>query len=1233
MKRKLVVRILALLLTSVMVMETPMQSFAANASDAFVSADAKSGEDSSDASEGTSNASEGSSNALEGSSNASEGSSNALEGSSNASEGSSNASEGSSDASEGSSDASEDSSDASEGSSNIGATGSFTDDNSQGKESTENDTQHGENTGKNADENIDADSVQDAQAAVVTEKTLEIKAAQFGQEPDILSDGDATGTYANLIQVLEGAISSSSTDAITVPVTPAVNATVLNKAIAYILEKKDEESGEYNYQNVLPTVNYTVNPNDYVTSVTLSYIGVGAKATLKAAENWSTDGVSFDCGVKTGTFASLKLRRISLDSDGNPVWDKYTEKEITLGTDGKCTDEPETPGDYAYILFGYDANSQVVTYSNLVKSSYVLPDVTDLSATSDRTGITLSWKKVEPAAGYKVYRMTADAEELNEDSLVATIDDNTQITYKDDAVDADQTYIYKVVAYRNKTDEEGSDKWESQTPAVVTAVSPKWTSGKPAVTFMSPSSDQATLTWDAVSDAEGYEVYTYANGECDYNSAKEVTDTKYQLTGLQAGQVYQYVVCPYKIVEGFRVYGTLSEAVNVETKLGNSTIQVAAAAYNQIKVNWAQTAQADGYELYRNDQLYKTVNGISSCYLVDTVACGTTYNYKVRPFRNVNGKKVYGEFSTQVSAVTSLPATSMNKVTAVDYKTLDVSWEQGIGATGYELYRSTSSNSGFSLVKDITSGSTVTYRDNGLNIGTTYYYKVKAYRTENGKKVYAPESGVILATVTLGTVTGLKATPTAYNRIELTWNKMSYATGYELYYSTSPNGNYKFLKKLGKNSVKFRWSKAQCGVTYYFQIRPIQKVKKVTNYGSFSQTASAMTTIGAPTNVQVSKVTYDSITLKWKAPKGAKQYKIYVADSKDGTYKYLMTTKKKSLTFKNLATGKTYYYKVSAVRDSYESSLSGIVSGTPSIGKLSGLKVKSVSASELQISWKRLKGAEKYVILRSTSANGTYTEVGTTNKTSYTDKNLANSTTYYYKVYAMRGNYKTDACGPANARTKDKGSINTNEDKKSIYKGIDVSQWQGTIDWDAVANDGIDFAMIRILRGKDFSDVHYDTQFKNNYKGARAAGLYVGVYSYSYATTRTQARKEAKAVVEALNGKKLDYPVVMDYEDASILQGTSTNARRAEIILAYKKVIEDAGYKFALYANKNWLDNYIDTGMLGDTHIWIARWRSLSSGHGYNGSGKVTMWQYTDKGSVKGISGKVDMDVSYKKYQ
>ena len=1207
MKKKLVVKTLALLLTSVMVMETPMQSFAANADTASIAEDVQS-EDGSDTPDGNTADASAADNSQDTEQTEDQ--------------------NGSEDAGDDQTDVA-DTDDASDSVGNDAPSGDNTgetvDETTAGKEGN---ADSGDQNA--ADENTDADSNQGAQAdvktfeaqdpedglAVVAEETkeLSIKASQFGDQPDDYTDAETYTGYG----VIETAL-KNKTEEVNLAENACENETQLKAIITAVLEK--------NAIKLLPMIKYDTETNGHINKVYFSY---GDDSLKIDALEWKDNSVDLSYTFSSTT-KKVEVYRGAKSEEGKIEGDKKLIETFTPNSSNtEFVDSEAAPGDYAYILYGYDDNGNLITYSNIMSCDYTLPDVTGLKVSAvDRTGTTISWNKLDVADGYVVSRKERDA---NNDTyqVLTEIKTNDTVSFKDEKTVVDKFYTYKVTAYRKRTE---SENWESKTPAMVDGIAGVASLAEPTVDFMSPSSDQATLTWKAVPGAEGYEVYTYANGKCDYSSAKEVKDTKYQLTGLQAGQVYQYVVCPYKTVEGFRVYGASSDVVEVETKLGNSTIQAAVAAYNQIKVNWAQTAQADGYELYRNDQLYKTVNGISNCYLVDTVACGTTYNYKVRPFRNVNGKKVYGEFSTQVSAVTSLPATSMNKVTAVDYKTLDVSWNQGTGATGYELYRSTSSNSGFALVKDITNGNTLTYRDNGLNIGTTYYYKVKAYRTENGKKVYAPESGVISATVTLGTVTGLKATPTAYNRIELTWNKMSYATGYELYYSTSPNENYKFLKKLGKNSVKFRWSKAQCGVTYYFQIRPIQKVKKVINYGSFSQTASAMTTIGAPTKVQVSKVTYDSITLKWKAPKGAKQYKIYTSDSKDGTYKYLMTTKKKSLTFKNLATGKTYYYKVSAVRDSYESPLSGIVSGTPSIGKLSGLKVNSLSSTELQISWKKLKGAEKYVILRSTSANGTYTEVGTTNKTSYTDKNLANSTTYYYKVYAMRGSYKTDACGPANARTKDKGSINTNEDKKSIYKGIDVSSYQGNIDWDAVASDGIDFAMLRILTGRDVDNLSYDSKFKTNYREARSAGLYVGVYRYSYAKSRTQARKEARAVIKALDGRKLDYPIVMDFEDSSILQGTTTNARRAEIILAFKEVVEDAGYKFALYANKNWLDNYIDTGMLGDTHIWIARWRSLSSGHGYTGKGKVTMWQYTDAGSVKGISGKVDMDVSYKKYQ
>ena len=203
--------------------------------------------------------------------------------------------------------------------------------------------------------------------------------------------------------------------------------------------------------------------------------------------------------------------------------------------------------------------------------------------------------------------------------------------------------------------------------------------------------------------------------------------------------------------------------------------------------------------------------------------------------------------------------------------------------------------------------------------------------------------------------------------------------------------------------------------------------------------------------------------------------------------------------------------------------------------------------------------------------------------------------------------------------------------KETKIYGIDVSSNQGSINWKKVADDGIDFAMLRVVTGK-ISNMERDTRFKEYYDGARDAGIKVGAYRYSYATSRTEARKEAEAVIKALNGRKLDYPVVLDMEASSILDNTESNSRRSDIILAFKEEIEDAGYKFALYANTTWLNSYLDMNKLKNVDIWVARWRNLDSGHGYTGKGNVIMWQYSNSGKVSGISGKVDLDVSYKNY-
>lgn len=238
---------------------------------------------------------------------------------------------------------------------------------------------------------------------------------------------------------------------------------------------------------------------------------------------------------------------------------------------------------------------------------------------------------------------------------------------------------------------------------------------------------------------------------------------------------------------------------------------------------------------------------------------------------------------------------------------------------------------------------------------------------------------------------------------------------------------------------------------------------------------------------------------------------------------------------------------------------------------------------------------------------------------------------YYLKSNGTMATSDTMIDGKNNA-------FNENGEWEGIIKtkirayGIDVSSHQGTIDWKKVAGDNIDFAMLRVVSG-GLSNMQRDTTFKDNYDGARDAGIKVGAYKYCYATSRTQARKEAEAVIKALNGRELDYPIVLDVEDKdAIMSDSISNERRTEIILAFKKEIEDAGYKFALYANLNHLNTKLEEDLLEDTDIWIARYRDLDRGHGYDGEGNVIMWQYSSTGSVKGISGNVDLNVSYKKY-
>ena len=194
-------------------------------------------------------------------------------------------------------------------------------------------------------------------------------------------------------------------------------------------------------------------------------------------------------------------------------------------------------------------------------------------------------------------------------------------------------------------------------------------------------------------------------------------------------------------------------------------------------------------------------------------------------------------------------------------------------------------------------------------------------------------------------------------------------------------------------------------------------------------------------------------------------------------------------------------------------------------------------------------------------------------------------------------------------------------------RGIDVSAWQGTIDWETVANYGMDFAILRITEAGNV----IDSCFEKNYSGCQKHNIPTGAYKYSYAMTVAEIQSEARKVVKVLNGRKLQYPVWLDLEWNN--QRSLGAEQIHKLTEAFEKIITAAGYKFGIYCNVDWYLNVI-CSHLKKYDFWIACYPASDNGTLQKrlrpdfGVG----WQYSSKAKIPGISGTVDRNVFYKDY-
>ena len=374
-------------------------------------------------------------------------------------------------------------------------------------------------------------------------------------------------------------------------------------------------------------------------------------------------------------------------------------------------------------------------------------------------------------------------------------------------------------------------------------------------------------------------------------------------------------------------------------------------------------------------------------HLVDTGE-KATYFWSQYPVSNT-------DFAPDAPAIPAAPRVTIGNSSASGKPQL--TWAAVDGAAKYEIYRSTQQSTGYSLLGTTTSTS---YVNTGAAAGKTYYYRVKAVNSAGTSAYSNIVSGRAKAAIPAAPRVTI-GNSSASGKPQLTWAAVDGAAKYEIYRSTQQSTGYSLLGTT--TSTSYVNTGAAVGKTYYYKVRALNVDGAA---GAYSSTVSGAAKAVAPAAPTVTMTYSDSgkPKLTWSAVSGAASYRVYRSESRGTGYSLLGTTTSTSYVNTGAAVGKTYYYRVKAVNSAGTSAYSNIVSGTartpaPAAPVLKG--GTSSASGKPQLTWAAVNGAAKYDVYRSNSADGTFSKVGSTDKTTYVNTGAVKGVTYFYKIRAV----------------------------------------------------------------------------------------------------------------------------------------------------------------------------------------------------------------------------------------
>ena len=792
---------------------------------------------------------------------------------------------------------------------------------------------------------------------------------------------------------------------------------------------------------------------------------------------------------------------------------------------------------------------------------------------------TLKWNAVTGAAKYEVYRS------YSENGTYTKYSTTTGTSYTNTRyIENGNTYYYKVRAL----DANGTaGAWSS-----IVAVTYKQILPAPTVTGGNDAQGRPTLKWSAVTGAAKYEVYRARSKDGDYIKYSTVTGTSYTNTSyIENGNTYYYKV---RALKSDGTAGAWSSVVSVTYKQTLSAPSVTGGndAQGRPTLKWNAVTGAAKYEVYRarskdGDYIkYSTVTGTSytnTSYIED----GNTYYYKVRAL-DANGTA--GAWSSIVSVTYRAASTGTLPAPAVTggndaQGRPTLKWNAVTGAAKYEVYRARSKNGDYIKYSTVT-GTSYT-NTSYIESGNTYYYKVRALKSDGTAGAWSSIVSVTYKqTLSAPAVTGGND---SQGRPTLTWNAVSGAAKYEVYRARSKDGDYtKYSTTTG--TAYTNSSYLTSGATYYYKVRALDANG---NAGPYSAVVSVTCRLKltAPT-VTGSTDSQGRPTLKWNAVTGAAKYEVYRARSKDGDYvKYSTVTGTSYTNTSYLANGTTYYYKVRALGSDgsygpYSTPVSVTYKAPFGAPLVTGSKD---SQGRPALKWDKVTDAAKYEVYRARSKDGTYSLMSTQSATGYTNTSyLANGTTYYYKVRALKANGTASAYSSVVTITY--GTVPTPaapamRSAKADSAGITVS-------WDTAAN-AVTYNVYRTtdagsswtqvassVKGTSYKDTTVQKGVKYGYKvrGVAADGKTLGPMSSTGVTAKVTAASTTPDYVKLTSARRVTGGIQLTWESAA----------DAKTYNVYRKV--DGASGWTLLASSVSGTTYKDTsGKSGTTYAYTVR--------------------------------------------